>query len=113
MLFSTVEWLSVGMGSGVNRVMVAEKTRGDMHPEKTEENPRDEDELRRLLHLLNQPLTAIGNYAEAGRQLIDKGMSDPARLRELFEKIARQSSRATSVAQDIGSAATGEAKSQP
>jgi C4-dicarboxylate-specific signal transduction histidine kinase len=76
-----------------------------MHRKSTEETTRDEDELRRLLHLLNQPLTAIGNYAEAGRQLIDQGMSDPARLQELFEKIARQSSRAGVIAQDLGSAA--------
>jgi C4-dicarboxylate-specific signal transduction histidine kinase len=75
-----------------------------MHPEKPAEVSRDEDELRRLLHQLNQPLTAIGNYAEAGRQLIDQGMCDHERLQQLFEKITVQSSRASAIAQELGSA---------
>lgn len=76
-----------------------------MHTETTGNKPANEDELGRLLHLLNQPLTAIGNYAEAGRQLIDQGMCDLERLQELFDKILRQSSRASVVAQELAAAA--------
>lgn len=62
------------------------------------------DELRHLLHQFNQPLTAIGNYAQAGCHLIDNGNPDPARLREIFEKIARQSSRSIALSEELGAA---------
>jgi C4-dicarboxylate-specific signal transduction histidine kinase len=62
------------------------------------------DRLRRLLHDCNQPLTAIGNYAQAGCQLIDQGLSDPARLRQLFEKIAQQGDRASALTRELGQA---------
>lgn len=64
------------------------------------------DELRRLLHQFNQPLTAIGNYAQAGCHMIDNGQVDPARLKELFEKIARQSGRTIALSQELGQALT-------
>lgn len=67
------------------------------------------DELRRLLHDFNQPLTAIGNYAQAGRQLIDQGSPDLARLRQLFEKIAQQGSRASALTRELGQAIGGRA----
>ena len=57
-----------------------------------------------LLHQLNQPLTAINTYAEAGLQLIDSGRGDAGRLRELFEKIAHQSSRTFDISQQMKSA---------
>src|SRR6187549_1264184 len=58
-------------------------------------------DVHRLLHQLNQPITAIGNYAQAGIQLIDQGMSDSARLKELLEKIAAQSARTTACSHDL------------
>ena len=59
-------------------------------------------EVHVLLHQLNQPLTAISNYARAGSQLIESGMADTARLKELFEKIATQSGRTTALSQELG-----------
>lgn len=61
--------------------------------------------LSQLVHDLNQPLSAIANYAQAASQLIDKGMTDPARLQQLFEKIASQCDRATALSQEIGNVA--------
>lgn len=62
------------------------------------------DEVRRLLHQLNQPLTAISNYARAGSHLIDNGIADAVRMKELFEKIAAQSGRTAALSQDLGAA---------
>ena len=59
---------------------------------------------RDILHRLNQPLTAINTYAEAGLQLIDSGRGDAERLRELFEKIALQSSRTFDISEQMKSA---------
>ena len=61
-------------------------------------------ELRRLLHQFNQPLTAIGNYAQAGNSLIASGQTDSHQLQELFGKIAAQSARATALSQELGKA---------
>lgn len=49
-----------------------------------------------LAHELNQPLTAIANYLEAGRDLIDSGQADGARacLREAMDEAAREALRA-------------------
>lgn len=48
-----------------------------------------------LAHELNQPLTAIANYAEAATPIIDSGdAEDKGILRELFGEIAAQSLRA-------------------
>jgi two-component system sensor kinase FixL len=48
-----------------------------------------------LAHELNQPLTAIANYAEAAGPIIDSGEDeDKEILRELFQDIAAQSHRA-------------------
>jgi signal transduction histidine kinase len=76
-----------------------------------DEGKGEADELRRLLHDFNQPLTAIGNYAQAGCQMIDQGMNDPARLRALFEKIAQQGSRASALTRELGQAIGGTAQS--
>ncbi|MDR0780355.1 MAG: hypothetical protein LBF16_06630 [Pseudomonadales bacterium] len=65
-------------------------------------NPLATDAPRRLLHDLNQPLTAIGNYAQAACQLLDQGVHDPARLRTLFEKIAQQGQRASALTHELG-----------
>lgn len=57
--------------------------------------------LSRLLHDLNQPLSAINTYTQAGCHLLDQGMADPARLKDLFTKIAAQAARATALSQDM------------
>ncbi|HET9108657.1 MAG TPA: ATP-binding protein [Steroidobacteraceae bacterium] len=43
---------------------------------------------------LSQPLTAIGNYAQACRRLVSRLPADPERLGEALEEIAGQSQRA-------------------
>lgn len=57
--------------------------------------------VSRLLHDLNQPLSAITNYAQAGSQLIANGAVDGERLKSLFDKIAQQSARAAALSQDL------------
>lgn len=48
-----------------------------------------------LAHELNQPLTAIANYAEAAGPIIDSGEDEDRQIiRELFQDIAAQSQRA-------------------
>ena len=67
-------------------------------------NTRGADEandLGQVIHKLNQPLTAINNYAQAGCQLIENGLSDPERLKELFGKIAAQSLRTIEISQQL------------
>jgi phosphoglycerate-specific signal transduction histidine kinase len=61
--------------------------------------------LSRLVHDLNQPLSAISTYAHTGKHLIDNGMTNPAHLKELFEKIALQCTRATVLSRELGKAA--------
>lgn len=58
-------------------------------------------QLARDLHDLNQPLSAINNYAQAGLQLIDNGRGDIARLKDLFSKIVAQSARGTALSQQM------------
>ncbi|MDT8397798.1 MAG: hypothetical protein RQ899_04205 [Pseudomonadales bacterium] len=61
-----------------------------------------EDDIGQILHRLNQPLTAINNYAQAGCQLIERGEVDPARLQDLFIKIFAQSLRSFEISQELG-----------
>ena len=65
--------------------------------------------VAQLLHDLNQPLSAISTYAQAGVQLIDNGMADTARLKDLFGKIAAQCARANALSQELGKAAAAQA----
>lgn len=60
--------------------------------------------VAKLLHDLNQPLSAIGNYAQAGHQLVANGMTDVQRLDELFVKILAQCNRATELSRELGDA---------
>lgn len=60
--------------------------------------------LSRLLHDLNQPLSAINNYAQAGAHLIDNALAEPARMKDLFDKIVAQCARATALSQEISKA---------
>lgn len=58
-------------------------------------------ELLDILHQLNQPLTAINNYAQAGSAMLAAGHCDPARLRELFDKISDQSARSFEISKSL------------
>ncbi len=49
-----------------------------------------------IAHELNQPLSAIGNYARAGRMLLDRG-GDRERLAHALDEIAAQAQRAGEV----------------
>ena len=50
-----------------------------------------------MAHELNQPLTAVTNYLEAGRQLLASGTGSPERLNEMIEKAIAQAQRAGDV----------------
>ena len=54
-----------------------------------------------ILHQLNQPLTAINNYAHAGSAMLSAGDVNPERLQELFDKIAEQSARSADISKDL------------
>jgi two-component system sensor kinase FixL len=50
-----------------------------------------------MAHELNQPLTAVMNYLEAGRQLLATSASGPERVGEMMEKAVAQAQRAGEV----------------
>jgi two-component system, LuxR family, sensor kinase FixL len=50
-----------------------------------------------MAHELNQPLTAVTNYLEAGRQLLATGLGGPERVSEMMEKAIAQAQRAGDV----------------
>ena len=50
-----------------------------------------------MAHELNQPLTAVTNYLEAGRQLLATGVGGPERINEMMEKAIAQAQRAGDV----------------
>ena len=52
-----------------------------------------------IAHEINQPLTAISLFAQAGKRLLSAGKQD--RLPEVFEKLSRQAHRAGAVIQRI------------
>jgi two-component system, LuxR family, sensor kinase FixL len=52
-----------------------------------------------VAHELNQPLTAITNYAHACERLLAKGASDPLQLGEALQQIAAQAQRAADIVQ--------------
>jgi len=54
-----------------------------------------------LVHEINQPMTAIGLYTEAGLAQVRSGEFEPAEIRETLEKIAAQSTRASAIIQKI------------
>ncbi len=68
------------------------------------EQPDQSASLSQLVHDLNQPLSAVSTYAQAGIHMIDNGLADTARLKELFGKIATQCGRATALSQELGKA---------
>jgi two-component system, LuxR family, sensor kinase FixL len=54
-----------------------------------------------MAHELNQPLTAVTNYLEAGRHLISLGAAEPERLADLMEKAIAQAQRAGEVIRQL------------
>jgi two-component system, LuxR family, sensor kinase FixL len=50
-----------------------------------------------MAHELNQPLTAVTNYLEAGRHMIAQGTGEPERISDLMEKAVAQAQRAGEV----------------
>ena len=62
-----------------------------------------------MAHELNQPLTAVMNYLEAGQQLLSTGMGGPERVGEMMEKAIAQAQRAGGVIRQLrGFASKGE-----
>jgi len=54
-----------------------------------------------MAHELNQPLTAVTNYLEAGRHLIAAGAAPPDRIADLMEKAVAQAQRAGEVIRQL------------
>jgi two-component system, LuxR family, sensor kinase FixL len=54
-----------------------------------------------MAHELNQPLTAVTNYLEAGRHLLSLGAAQPERLADLIEKAVAQAQRAGEVIRQL------------
>jgi two-component system, LuxR family, sensor kinase FixL len=54
-----------------------------------------------MAHELNQPLTAVVNYLEAGRQLLATGAGGSERLGEIMEKAVAQAQRAGEVIRQL------------
>jgi len=52
-------------------------------------------------HEVNQPLTAIANYASVSRRLLDKGIPDPTKLSDTLEKMQAQAIRASEVVEHL------------
>lgn len=50
-----------------------------------------------IAHELNQPLTAIANYAQACQRLLDKSAMEPGELKQILAKINTQAKRAGQV----------------
>lgn len=56
-----------------------------------------------IAHEVNQPLTAINNYASACRRMLVSGQTTPGELVEVLEKISRQAERAGQVIRGLRS----------
>jgi len=55
-----------------------------------------------IAHEINQPLTAIAAYADAGRHLVERSSDDnPDHIQLIYEKIGEQSRRAAEVVQRL------------
>ncbi len=60
-----------------------------------------QQQLNNILHQLNQPLTAISNYAQAGRTMLNNDDFDRELLQGLFEKISDQAARTTIISKEL------------
>lgn len=58
-------------------------------------------DIAEILHQFSQPLTAIDNYAQTGSCMLDDGLVDPQRLKELFNRISAQSARCVQLSQAL------------
>ncbi|HRX63422.1 MAG TPA: ATP-binding protein, partial [Candidatus Competibacter sp.] len=56
-----------------------------------------------ISHEINQPLTAIQNYAQAAKRRLQNNVDDKPKLIELFAKIEEQSERAGAITQRVRS----------
>jgi two-component system sensor kinase FixL len=54
-----------------------------------------------IAHEINQPLSAIATYAQAGKRLLQRGNLDPGMLAEVFAKIDDQARRAGQVIDNL------------
>ena len=54
-----------------------------------------------MAHELNQPLTAVANYLEAGRHLLSTGAAAPERIVDLMEKAVAQAQRAGEIIRQL------------
>lgn len=52
-------------------------------------------------HEVNQPLTAIANYASVSRRLLDKGIPEPEKLADTLSKMQAQAIRASEVVERL------------
>lgn len=59
------------------------------------------EDITQILHQLNQPLTAIHNYAQTGSYMLENGLQDPQQLKELFNKITAQSDRCVQLSRNL------------
>jgi len=62
---------------------------------------KEHEQLNKILHQLNQPLTAISNYAHAGRTMLNNYDFDRELLLGLFEKISDQAARSTIISKEL------------
>lgn len=65
-----------------------------------------------IAHEVNQPLTAIANYANAGRRLLANGDAQPAEIASVLEKIGTQAERAGQVIRGLRALARKHAASR-
>jgi two-component system sensor kinase FixL len=56
-----------------------------------------------IAHEVNQPLTAISNYAQAGRRLLESGLVDSGELESTLDKVSAQAWRAGEVIRGLRS----------
>jgi len=66
-----------------------------------------------VAHELNQPLTAIANYAHACERLLSRPQTDPADVREALRQITVQTSRAADIVHRLRALARNQRSAHP
>ena len=61
-----------------------------------------------VAHELNQPLTAIANYAQACARLLERPDTDPLELRQALSEITAQAARAAEIIRRLRALARGQ-----
>lgn len=99
MPFPVAEWTRWRVGIDITRRREAElATRGNMAQIARLERLRSLGELASgIAHEINQPLTAIANYAQGGLRRLDSGGLDEAGLQTVMTEIASQTYRAADI----------------